>query len=208
MHNHRSSLKPTWFSLVQGGHPRRTSEFYEYRRFVRERATMARNRSTKQLVSPAVDFQRIWSDRDARGATREGISIWRPNPPPSYCSLGERPCRPALCTCCKNSAVARMHLFEPQNRSYSMWTTAAGDCITRGFDPPRDTTVVRDVDPVVLGTNSIPQLRPPRSYQLVWADESVRPEKALSIWMPLPPSWVRLPAATAEQAPARLHKQI
>ena len=75
---------------VQGGRPRRTSEFYEYRRFVRERATMARQRSSTQLVSPAVDFQRIWSDRDARGATREGISIWRPNPPPGYCSLGER----------------------------------------------------------------------------------------------------------------------
>ena len=47
--------------------------------------------------------------------------------------------------------------------------------------------VVRDIDPEVLGTNSIPQLKPPRSYQFVWADESVRPEKALTIWMPLPP---------------------
>ena len=78
-----------FWRVAQGGHARRTSEFYEYRRFVRERATMARQRSSKQLMSPAVDFQRIWSDRDARGATREGISIWRPNPPPGYCSLGE-----------------------------------------------------------------------------------------------------------------------
>jgi hypothetical protein len=50
---------------------------------------MQRQRSSKQLVSPAVDFRRIWSDRDSRGATREGISIWRPNPPPGYCSLGD-----------------------------------------------------------------------------------------------------------------------
>jgi len=85
---------------LQGGHPRRTSEFYEYRRFVRERASMARQRSSKQLVSPAVDFQRIWSDRDARGATREGISIWRPNPPPGYCSLGVRTVQCAVSTPC------------------------------------------------------------------------------------------------------------
>ncbi len=47
--------------------------------------------------------------------------------------------------------------------------------------------MARDADPEVAGTNSIPQLKPPRSYQFVWADESVRPEKALTIWMPLPP---------------------
>ena len=47
--------------------------------------------------------------------------------------------------------------------------------------------MVRHVDPETVGTNSIPQLRPPRSYALVWADESVRAEKALSIWKPLPP---------------------
>ena len=46
--------------------------------------------------------------------------------------------------------------------------------------------MVRNVDPETVGTNSIPQLRPPRSYALVWADDSVRPEKALSLWKPLP----------------------
>ncbi len=46
--------------------------------------------------------------------------------------------------------------------------------------------MVRHVDPEIVGTDSIQQLRPPRSYALVWADESVRPERALSIWKPLP----------------------
>jgi len=68
-----------------------------------------------------------------------------------------------------------------------VYNNFAGDCITRGFDPPRDTTVAREVDPEVAGTNSIPQLKPPRSYQFLWSDDSVRPEKALTIWMPLPP---------------------
>ena len=92
-------------TLQGGGDLKRTSEFYEYRRFVRERAVIQRNQSSKQLVSPAVDFQRIWSDRDSRGATREGISIWRPNPPPGYCSLG----KDSTCTVSAGKHPGRPH---------------------------------------------------------------------------------------------------
>ena len=161
---------------------------------------MARQRSSKQLVSPAVDFQRIWSDRDARGATREGISIWRPNPPPGYCSLGERTGQlGALAPRTLMPGTEDAGSILLQSVPHRVKNGFAGDCITRGFDPPRDTTVARDADAEVAGTNSIPQLKPPRSFQFVWSDDSVRPEKALTIWMPLPPPGCdHLPLSAAE----------
>ena len=58
---------------------------------MRERATMRRVTSSKQLTATAVDFRRIWCDKGVRACTLGGVSIWRPVPPDGYCSLGALP---------------------------------------------------------------------------------------------------------------------
>lgn len=57
---------------------------------MKDRATLRRATSSKQLTASAVDFRRIWCDTGLRTPTVEGITIWRPVPPDGYCSLGAR----------------------------------------------------------------------------------------------------------------------
>ncbi|KAK9827173.1 hypothetical protein WJX74_009221 [Apatococcus lobatus] len=66
---------------------RKTRKLYEG--FISSRKTLLQNQSQRRLRSPCVDFERIWWDRDLRGFSKSGISIWRPAPPPGYVSLGD-----------------------------------------------------------------------------------------------------------------------
>ena len=66
---------------------RKTRKLYEG--FISSRKTLLQSQSQRRLRSPCVDFERIWWDRDLRGFSKSGISIWRPAPPPGYVSLGE-----------------------------------------------------------------------------------------------------------------------
>lgn len=60
----------------------------------------------------------------------------------------------------------------------------AGDCVMRGFDPPQETTVIRKSAPENM--DDIPQLKQPQAFSLTWMDDSARPDKALSLWRPIP----------------------
>ena len=62
-----------------------------YQEFQRSRAKLLRSVSQRRAQSTAVDFRRIWWDKDRRGASRTGMSIWRPLPPTGYISLGMPP---------------------------------------------------------------------------------------------------------------------
>lgn len=64
------------------------------------------------------------------------------------------------------------------------WALYAGDCIMRGLDPPKDTTVIRKCAPELV--DGIPQLKQPQAFSLAWMDDSSRPDKALSLWRPIP----------------------
>ena len=76
-------------SLAQRPESRRS-----YQEFQRSRAKLLRSVSQRRAQSTAVDFRRVWWDKDRRGASRTGMSIWRPLPPTGYISLGSLPVRP------------------------------------------------------------------------------------------------------------------
>lgn len=58
-----------------------------YQRYARSRQDLLRASSKLRLQTRAVDFSRVWCDSGMRGASREGMSLWRPNPPPGYVAL-------------------------------------------------------------------------------------------------------------------------
>jgi hypothetical protein len=60
-----------------------------YEEFQRSRAKQLNTASRRRLQSTAVDFQRLWWDKDARSPSKTGLSLWRPRPPPGYISLGQ-----------------------------------------------------------------------------------------------------------------------
>ena len=60
-----------------------------YDQFSTTRRSLLRSTSKRRLQAQAVDFRRIWWDKGARSPCREGMSLWRPNPPPGYVALGE-----------------------------------------------------------------------------------------------------------------------
>ncbi|KAK9819963.1 hypothetical protein WJX72_004515 [[Myrmecia] bisecta] len=73
---------------------------------------------------------------------------------------------------------------------------ALGDCLEPSYDPPLSVVVLRDVE--LLGdpadqAASIPLLRSPRGYEMVWTDEAMREDKALTLWKPVPhPGYVAI----------------
>ena len=66
-----------------------------YQQFSRTRKELLKTTSSQRLQSRAVDFRRVWWDKGLRNASKEGMSIWRPNPPAGYTPLGER--NPIVC---------------------------------------------------------------------------------------------------------------
>ena len=66
-----------------------------YQQFSRTRRELLKTTSSQRLQSRAVDFRRVWWDKGLRNASKEGMSIWRPNPPAGYTPLGER--NPSFC---------------------------------------------------------------------------------------------------------------
>ena len=57
---------------------------------MRGRARLLRSATQRRAQSAAVDFRRIWWDKDRRHASPTGISFWRPLPPAGYISLGKQ----------------------------------------------------------------------------------------------------------------------
>lgn len=64
-------------------------------------------------------------------------------------------------------------------------TLAAGDCLVSGYDPPKYAVTLQRV-PESDAREPIPLLRPPQDYKLRWRDESLRADRALHIWQPVP----------------------
>ena len=62
-----------------------------YQDFQRSRAQLMRSATRRRAQSTAVDFRRVWWDKDRRSPSQTGMSIWRPLPPPGYVSLGAHP---------------------------------------------------------------------------------------------------------------------
>lgn len=60
-----------------------------YQEFTKTRRELLQTTSKLRLQSRAVDFRRVWWDRGMRGASREGMSLWRPSPPVGYIALGK-----------------------------------------------------------------------------------------------------------------------
>lgn len=65
-----------------------------YQEFQRSRAKLLRSVTQRRAQSTAVDFRRVWWDKDRRAPSRTGMSIWRPLPPTGYVSLGTPPASP------------------------------------------------------------------------------------------------------------------
>ncbi len=63
---------------------------------------------------------------------------------------------------------------------------APGDCLQAGPDPPEPVLVLLDTELAEAGALGAPLLKPPQSFELVWADEAARPERQLSFWRPVP----------------------
>ena len=72
----------------------RPESHQSYQEFQRSRAKLLRSVTRRRAQSTAVDFRRIWWDKDRRAPSRTGISIWRPLPPTGYISLGTPPGSP------------------------------------------------------------------------------------------------------------------
>lgn len=77
----------------------------------------------------SVDFRRIWMDRSTRDPTREGISLWRPVPPPGYFAVGVllSPCALSGLT---SPAVSRMDCSEVSSGTTMGY--APGCCVRMG----------------------------------------------------------------------------
>jgi hypothetical protein len=67
----------------------RHSSYRSYSEFQRSREKLLRTATRRRLQSTAVDFQRMWWDKDARAPSKAGLSLWRPRPAPGYISLGK-----------------------------------------------------------------------------------------------------------------------
>ena len=67
----------------------RPASYRRYEEFQRSRAKQLKTASQRRLQSTAVDFRRVWWDKDARYPSKSGLSFWRPIPPQGYISLGE-----------------------------------------------------------------------------------------------------------------------
>lgn len=59
-------------------------------------ASVDRGKDGCMMLCRAVEFQRVWSDRNVKASTRLGMSIWKPLAPPGYVSLGFGPHPPPL----------------------------------------------------------------------------------------------------------------
>jgi len=59
-----------------------------YKRFSKTHKDLMKASSKARLQSRAVEFRRVWWDRDVKSSTRLGMSIWRPLAPPGYVALG------------------------------------------------------------------------------------------------------------------------
>ncbi len=62
-----------------------------------------------------------------------------------------------------------------------------------------------DTELAEAGSLGGPLLKPPQSFELVWADEAARPERQLSFWRPVPFEGC---AAARCPAPARLRAPV
>ena len=66
----------------------RPVSYRSYEEFHRSRAKQLKTASQRRLQSTAVDFRRVWWDKDTRYPSKSGLSFWRPIPPQGYISLG------------------------------------------------------------------------------------------------------------------------
>ena len=62
----------------------------------------------------------------------------------------------------------------------------AGDCLEAGYDPPQSVVVLLDSELAEMEHTSVPSVRMPRGFELVWKDEGDRADRCLSIWRPVP----------------------
>ena len=62
----------------------------------------------------------------------------------------------------------------------------AGDCLEAGYDPPQSVVVLLDSELAEREHTSVPSVRMPRGFELVWKDEGDRADRCLSIWRPVP----------------------
>ncbi len=74
----------------------------------------------------------------------------------------------------------------PPARGADRSARAPGDCLQAGPDPPEPVLVLLDTELAEAGSLGGPLLKPPQSFELVWADEAARPERQLSFWRPVP----------------------
>ena len=63
---------------------------------------------------------------------------------------------------------------------------SAGDCLEAGYDPPQSVVVLLDSELAEMEHTSMPSVRMPRGFELVWKDEGDRGDRCLSIWRPVP----------------------
>lgn len=66
----------------------RPISYKSYEEFQRSRAKLLKTATRRKMQSTAVDFQRLWWDKDSRQPSKNGLSLWRPRPAPGYISLG------------------------------------------------------------------------------------------------------------------------
>ena len=91
-----SSPKPAKKAAVFKPKPQLARKSYQ--RFSKTRKDLMRASSRVRMQSRAVEFRRIWWDKSTKGATRLGMSVWRPSPPSGYTSLGLRLSSGFACT--------------------------------------------------------------------------------------------------------------
>ena len=84
----KEAASPTPSKHTPEPRPRPSLARKSYQKFSKTRKDLMRASSRVRMQSRAVEFRRIWWDKNSKGATRLGMSIWRPSPPSGYTSLG------------------------------------------------------------------------------------------------------------------------
>jgi hypothetical protein len=190
----------------------RPASYRCYEEFQRNRAKQLKTASQRRLQSTAVDFRRVWWDKDARYPSKTGLSFWRPIPPQGYISLGDStgPTDSSSPFQSRHTSSHRLLGFSAVvlvlqpciplgmacDRGYCLKTRDtrlkrrldwdAGDCAEVGYDPPQSIVVLLDSELAEMEHTSTPLVRPPRGFELLWHDESDRADRCLSIWRPVP----------------------
>ena len=82
------ALKAAPPHAITGLRPTKEQGFTAYQSFRKTRANLLKTQTKKRLKAVAVDFRRVWWDKDLAHNSNQGGSIWRPVPPTGYVSLG------------------------------------------------------------------------------------------------------------------------